>query len=375
MNFGPAVKEKVARVIADYFTTQKIVSIFSDANIPTNTTLYAKWRITLDAFSKVPSPEEDIPRLLENFAHPLHFQVPDERKKFVRELNKVLVYAKLELKATDMGAEVLDEKGFPVTLPNFEPPPYKTPTDYVKEVINFFKDEYNKVRISGLTYEYCIGEAMDYNGEVTEQYSGRKKAVSQLKRIGFITELEYEQQMNDGGVYDIAMCNIDESKLTQEEPKATAAGAEAIAQKVVHEHTHRFENSIQEKGIDLNHKFPEQKPNGFYITKKGDDFHYKGRYINLSKKADYYQAFSALFAKLPEGGEISYGNLGAEIESRLHKMHGKSDDEMRKFIQRNLSDKSNGFMRYAGVPETEDNGKPLIEVMRGSGIVFNNKAG
>ena len=48
---------------------------------------------------------------------------------------------------------------------------------------------------------------------------------------------------------------------------------------------------------------------------------------------------------------------------------------MKKFIQRNLTDKSNGFMRYAGIPQTEDNSKPLIEVVRGSGVVFNNKAG
>lgn len=148
-------------------------------------------------------------------------------------------------------------------------------------------------------------------------------------------------------------------------------------QKVIHhEYTHRFENSIQEKSIDLNHKFGSGKKGGFYITKKGDDFSYKGRYINLSKKTDYYKVFSALYAKLPNGGEISYKDLTAEIKSRLHhKTDEKTNKEMQKFIQRNLTDKNNGFMRYAGIPETEDNGKPLIEVNRGNGIVFNNKTG
>lgn len=377
MHFAQPVKEKIARVIADHFTTQKIEGVFSNANVPTDRSLFAKWRITLDAFGKMPQTEAAMAEVLEDFGHPLRFTEPDERKKFVRDLNKVLKYAKGEMRITDMGAEVLDEHGLPATMPSFEPPAYQTHAEYVRDVIKFFKDEYNKVRIAGLTYEYAIGEVADMNGGVTDQYIGRQKAVEQLKRIGFITELEYEvKYSNDDDAYDYAMCKIDESKLTQkEEPKATAAGAEAIAQKVIHEHTHRFENSIQEKDIGLNHNFPEQKPSGFYITKKEDDFWYKGGRLKLSKNTDYYQAFAALYAKLPEGGEISYDDLGTEIKSRLPKTKGKSSDGMRKFIQRNLTDKSNGFMRYAGIPETEDNGKPLIDVVRGSGLMFNNKAG
>lgn len=377
MHFAQPVKDKIARVIGTYFSTKEIESVFADANIETDNELFAKWKITLDAFSKMSSPDEGIPQILESFAHPLRFQDPEQRKRFADDLNKALVYANGEIRITDKGADVLDEHGFPTNLPDPDPIIYKTPADYVREAINFFKNEYNKVRMAGLTYEYCLGEAADIDDSYSASYLGRQKAIEQLKHIGFITELEMQQDIDDSNtVYDIAHCKIDESKLTQkEEPKATAAGAEAIAQKVVHEHTHRFENSIQEKGIDLNHKFPEQKPSGFYIVKKEDDFWYKGRRLNLSKTADYYRVFAALYAKLPEGGEISYGDLGAEIESRLFKAKGKSTDEMRKFIQRNLTDKSNGFMRYAAIPETEDNGKPLIEVVRSTGVVFNNKAG
>jgi hypothetical protein len=155
------------------------------------------------------------------------------------------------------------------------------------------------------------------------------------------------------------------------EPKADAT------QKIIHEHTHRFENSIQEKGIDLNHKFPEGKPSGFYITKQEDDFYYKGKRLNISKNADYSKTFAALYALLPEGGEVAYTDLIGEVKSRIPKLkhEGRSDDDVRKFIQRNLTDKGNGFLRYAGIPETEDNGKPLIEVVRGTGIAFHNKAG
>jgi len=123
------------------------------------------------------------------------------------------------------------------------------------------------------------------------------------------------------------------------------------------------------------HLKTDHAPSGLYVIKKEDDFWYKGRRLNLSKNTDYYQVFAALYAKLPEGGEISYGDLGAEIESRLFKAKGKAADEMRKFIQRNLTDRSNGFTRYASIPETEDNGKPLIEVVRSTGVVFNNQAG
>lgn len=155
------------------------------------------------------------------------------------------------------------------------------------------------------------------------------------------------------------------------EPKANEP------QKVIHEHTHRFENSIQEKGIDLHHKFPEKEPRGFYITKRDDDFYYKGRCLNLSKNADYSKTFAALYALAPEGGEVSYAELIAEVKSRIPKLkhEERGDEDMRKFVQRNLTDKGNGFLRYAGIPETEDNGKPLIDVIRGTGVAFNNKAG
>ena len=133
---------------------------------------------------------------------------------------------------------------------------------------------------------------------------------------------------------------------------------------------------MQEKDITLDHKFEDGKPSTNYITKKGDDFYYKGLHILATKKNnDYYKVFCALYAKLPDGGEISYKDLIAEIKSRMSDQRNKTDDEMQKFIQRNLTDRGNGFMRYANIPETEDNGKPLISIIRGSGVAFNNKTG
>ena len=171
--------------------------------------------------------------------------------------------------------------------------------------------------------------------------------------------------------------DIDERKAAGEFGFTPPEPKEDAPQKIIHEHTHRFENSIQEKGIDLNHKFPEGKPSGFYITKQEDDFYYKGKRLNVSKNSDYFKTFAALYALLPEGGEVSYKDLITEVKSRIPKTknEGKNEEEMRKFIQRNLTDKGNGFLRYASIPETEDSGKPLIEVVRGTGIAFHNKAG
>lgn len=167
--------------------------------------------------------------------------------------------------------------------------------------------------------------------------------------------------------------NVDEEVKKNGGPLPDSSRTKEKVQK--HEHIHRFENSIQEKEIVLNHKQESQNTSDFYIKKKDDDFYYKGKYLNLSKKADYFKVFDALYSLLPEGGEISYENLGKELCSRQKKVKTYTKDQMRKYIQRNLTDQSNGFLRYAKLPRTEDNGKPLIEIVRAQGLRFNNKMG
>jgi hypothetical protein len=114
---------------------------------------------------------------------------------------------------------------------------------------------------------------------------------------------------------------------------------------------------------------------GVYIIKRNDDFFYNGKLIELSKKSDYYKTFCALYSLLPKGGEVEYKDLIAEIKSRITKTKLKSNDEMRKFIQDNLTGKSNGFMRYSKLPATMDNQKAIIEIIRGFGVSFNNEVG
>lgn len=122
-------------------------------------------------------------------------------------------------------------------------------------------------------------------------------------------------------------------------------------------------------------KSDKEQKSGLYITREKDDFLYKGKHLKLSPKANYYRVFSALYSLIPKGGEVSYKDLIGVVKKSIRKVEDKSDAELRKFIQRNLTDKSNGFLRFAGIPEMEDNGKPLLSVVRGSGITFNNGTG
>lgn len=385
MKLSAKVKERIARIIGSYFTTNEIEGVFSDAGVQVDRDLYAKWRITLDGFSKCALPEDSIPHIIKEFAHPLSFEEIEQRERFIEELNEVLFYDKVKIETTETGAKISNLDGVTFDTEDIEIP--KTSTDYLVEAINFFKNEYNKIRIVGLTYEYPLGDNFSLSNyepkpnEINHAYH-RRVAVGRLKEVGFVTDYELEGRVIDdaGNVFDYAICKIDESKITEqkEAPRSNQPKTEELIDKVIkheHNHKHSFENSIQEKDVTLNHKYDSKKPSSFYITKKDDDFYYKGKHIGISKKTDYYKVFSALYAKLPEGGEILYKDIIEEIKNRISKTKKQTDDETQKFIQRNLTDKSNGFLRYAKIEETEDNGKPLISVIRGSGIYFNNKTG
>jgi len=119
--------------------------------------------------------------------------------------------------------------------------------------------------------------------------------------------------------------------------------------------------------------FASKKSGEFRITKTGDDFYYKGDLRATSKDNDWYKVFCALYDLIPDGGEISYSKLGTQIKSKIRKAKNFNAEVMRKFILTNLTDRSNGFMHYAGIPATEDNSKPLLYPNRGKGIIFNNR--
>src|SRR5205085_1538318 len=123
----------------------------------------------------------------------------------------------------------------------------------IVQTLNYLKDEYNKVRLPGLTYYIELGEnasSDQTDGHGKEGYDDRLRAIISLKNAGVITSYKIEKRVENYGYYvwDFATCKIDESKLTgKEAPKATESAIESLTQKVIHKHTHKFENSIQEK--------------------------------------------------------------------------------------------------------------------------------
>ena len=382
--------EHISRIIGDYYSGGPLSEKLKKIGVPENIVIYpnTKWRMVFDVMCYCSSLKDEntalrlLGKIIELVVHPLNFATGsmDNSAKLVTDFNKRLAFDKVAIKEIDGEFRLVKISTQTET---------KTSTDYITGAINYFKDEYNKVRLSGLSYEYELGtnedsllfmyEPDDVWNEISET-RGKTKAIEQLAKVGFIKEYTIEQKSksDDPLSFDYAVCTIDESKLTQkEEPVATDFGAEAIAQKVIkHEHIHRFENSIQEKDMVLNHKYEGDKPKTFYITKKGDDFYYNGLHILSSKEnTDYYKVFCALYAKLPEGGKISYQDLITEIKSRMPEHKNKNAEQMQKFIQSNLTDKSNGFVRYAKIPNTESNGKPLIEAIRAFGLHFNNVKG
>ena len=116
-----------------------------------------------------------------------------------------------------------------------------------------------------------------------------------------------------------------------------------------------------------------KKPSNFYIIDDNGYFKFNGLFLkNLSKEANYYIVFSALFRLLPYGGEIDYNDLIPEIKKMIPKKKNMSREEFIGFILRNLTDEHNGFLHYAKIKNQVIGGGKLIEPKRGKGIRFNN---
>lgn len=100
----------------------------------------------------------------------------------------------------------------------------KTSTDYVTEAVDYFKNEYNKNKIDGLTYEYKLGYNIaksNYEPEEDEvNYALRRaKAIEKLHKVGIVKKYEIESvvETDYGDVYDYAICEINEDRLFNRE--------------------------------------------------------------------------------------------------------------------------------------------------------------
>jgi len=152
MKLGVKIKEKIARTIAEHFTTNEIVNVFTDANITTDKALYAKWRIALDAFSRIKT-EEGLFHILEEFCHPLNFPDLSIRGAFIEKLNTVLAYENLEIRATDRATKIVfrdfeeeTEENIPLIDPTIQEPklPDVNTSNYSEKVIELVSNEFTK---------------------------------------------------------------------------------------------------------------------------------------------------------------------------------------------------------------------------------------
>lgn len=177
MKLGARVKEQISRTIGDFFTTEAIVNVFTDANIPADRELYAKWRITLDAFSKA-SGIDAIFGIIEEFCHPLNFkQNPLRRDDFITALNAVLAYDDLEIQSTERTAKVCSVDGSDIPK-NADAPKNTRPTNTTpspEEVEKTF-DELGLYNDTEIPTEDDVKEAEDIR-KITEN----KEAVRQLR--------------------------------------------------------------------------------------------------------------------------------------------------------------------------------------------------
>ena len=72
MKLNSRVKEWIARTFGEYFTTNDITIVFQDFGVKTDEGLYAKWCITLDAFSRMSDPEKNMPAVIEDLCHSIY---------------------------------------------------------------------------------------------------------------------------------------------------------------------------------------------------------------------------------------------------------------------------------------------------------------
>lgn len=220
-----------------------------------------------------------------------------------------------------------------------EPKPIPTSTDYVVEAINFFKDEYNKVKMVGLKYDYDLGE--NSKSEQTDQnydiYDARLRAIDSLLAAGFVTEYHIEERIEGQGLYiwDYAVCKIDESKIT--EPVAPRASEKKV------------DDLIQE--ITINQKSSERNPDKFWVSKKGQEIWVNDKYY-LTKPNyhdDNERFFDYAFEKAKPTIEFTKEQLEAETKRTFSKDFNKLVNGL----------KFTGQIRKAFFPKV--NGKTAVE--------------
>lgn len=106
------------------------------------------------------------------------------------------------------------------------------------------------------------------------------------------------------------------------------------------------------------------------------NYFYDGQKIEVSTEPIYYKAFDILFSNVDQDGFLSYADIEKELVRR-DVPPSKDDATRNKRINNVLKNEQDGFFRFAKVNgktlknKTLD-GSPLIKMLRGKGVQFNN---
>lgn len=108
------------------------------------------------------------------------------------------------------------------------------------------------------------------------------------------------------------------------------------------------------------------------------DYYFNGgnapRILKLKRSTLYYAVIDAIYSLAPEGGTISFNDFAGSVGLKIRrKLTNKDDNGKCKVIRSYVTDKSNGFLRASEIKDTTFGGKPLIECVPGTGIIFNNR--
>jgi hypothetical protein len=179
---------------------------------------------------------------------------------------------------------------------------HKDEADYILDVLNEFREKYNKIKLDGIAYEVYLRqvEPDEFWEDIPGEYDGRKTAVQNLKDAGVITKYTIEERY-ESEYYRVlkAICYIDERKIFQN-TDTTTAEINTINKDVI-----KLKGNETDFRLNLiNGNFTLNELSGTF-TPKGQEFKFMKA---LLESSDHQAEYSSLINTIWSGRENSKAN-------------------------------------------------------------------